>query len=63
MTKRKVPDKEWLVPMKFKGWGTAFVAAATAKEAEEKVANGENHHSEVDETSEWEVAGSAELNQ
>ena len=63
MTKRKTADKEWLVPMKFKGWGTAFVTAATAEEAEAKAAAGEYHNSEIDETRDWDVDGSAEENQ
>lgn len=63
MTKRNPVQKEWAVPMQFKGWGTAFVKAATAEEAEAIAESGDYNNSEIDETSDWEVCGTAEENQ
>lgn len=63
MAKRKdITPTEWLVPMKFRGTGTAYVTASSAEEAEEMARRGNFHGSEVGETEEWQIDGSAEPN-
>jgi hypothetical protein len=61
--KEKPQAKEWIVPMRFVGLGSAFVTAVTAEEAAEKAESGDYIESEIDETNDWEVDGEPKLNE
>ncbi len=61
--KKKLPDRQWMVPFEWKNRGYAFVTATTAEEAASKAEAGDYDSVEASETPDWEVTGEPELNE